>query len=61
MKCPECNSRSVMIRTDNLTKYLRNITHMCKNSECAMTFVTQEEFVRIVQKPKSNQNAHHPT
>lgn len=60
MRCPNCNSTSRMIRTKNINEYLRNISHVCRNGACQMVFVTQQEFIRIVEPPKNSPKAVHP-
>lgn len=60
MRCPDCKSTSRMIRTKNINEYLRNLTHVCKNKKCEMTFVTQQEFIRMIDAPKDAPDAIHP-
>ncbi|MGO2506306.1 MAG: ogr/Delta-like zinc finger family protein [Psychrobacter alimentarius] len=51
MRCPNCNSNTLVQRTYVITPYLRDIVHRCRNEDCCHIFVTQQEFIRSVVLP----------
>ena len=58
MRCPHCNSNTLVQRTYVITPYLRDIVHRCKSKTCGHIFVTQQEFIRTVLPPLDNDKQH---